>query len=211
MRGLYAIIDPAACAAAGRLPLEVARHVLRGGCAALQLRDKLHDDASFVSLGRELSALCRSAGVPFFVNDRFWLATELGAAGVHVGQSDAPLEQVRRQVGPNCAIGLSTHSLQQATEAAERGAHLIGFGPVFETRSKLQAEPVVGRDQLARACAGVSIPVVAIGGVTLDNAALIASAGAKMGAAIAALCSAHDPELAARCLHERLSGGAPAR
>src|SRR5262245_52672954 len=89
MRGLYAIIDPEAC----RLPpLAVAQAVLRGGCAALQLRAKQLSDADFLALGHALGRVCRAAGVPFFVNDRVWLARELGADGVHVGQDDQALE-----------------------------------------------------------------------------------------------------------------------
>jgi thiamine-phosphate pyrophosphorylase len=201
MRGLYAIIDPAACANDALL---IATAVLRGGCAALQLRDKQCDDASFVALGRKLSALCRTADVPFFVNDRYWLAAELGAQGVHIGQGDAALADVRRALGHERLIGVSTHDLAQARSAEQAGADLIGFGPIFVTRTKLPAEPAVGLEALTQVCASVSIPVVAIGGLTRDSAAAAASAGADMGAVISALCGVSDPEAAARVLHAAL-------
>jgi thiamine-phosphate pyrophosphorylase len=202
MRGLYAIVDPAVCL--DRDPIEVARQILRGGCAALQLRDKSSSDGAFMQLGSAIVELCRQAGVPFIVNDRHWLAAELRAQGVHLGQTDAPIEQVRRQLPATCTIGLSTHTLEQALDAERRGAQLIGFGPVFATHSKLAADPVVGIAGLAAVCQRVAIPVVAIGGVTLARAAEIASARAPLAAAISALCAAHDPEQAARALHAAL-------
>jgi len=198
MRGLYAIIDPQSCLSA---PFGVAEQILAGGCAALQLRDKQADDASFAALGRKLSDACRAAQVPFFVNDRFWLAAQLDAAGVHLGQGDASLARVRRELGPERLIGISTHDLAQALAAAREGADLIGFGPVFETRTKPTAEPTVGLSALARVCAEVRIPVVAIGGLTLERAPRVAQAGASMGAAISAVCSVPDPATAARALH----------
>ena len=181
--------------------------ILRGGCAALQLRDKLNDDRAFVRLGRALQQLCERAAVPFIVNDRFWLAREIGARGVHIGQTDESLETVRRELGSEVSLGLSTHSLAQAGEAEVRGADLIGFGPVFGTTSKADADPVVGLEALAAVCAHVRIPVVAIGGVSLERAALLTGAGASLAAAISALCKATDPQAAARELHARLCAG----
>lgn len=205
MRGLYAIVDPAACARAHspRAPLEVARSVLSGGCAALQLRDKHADDAAYLALACDIAALCRQANVPMIVNDRFWLARAIGAPGVHVGQSDAPIEVVRAQVGPKIMLGVSTHSLEQARAAEACGADLIGFGPVFPTTSKVGADPVVGLAQLAEVCRAVKIPVVAIGGITRENIASVRAAGAALAAVISAVCAASDPEAAARELHSQ--------
>jgi thiamine-phosphate pyrophosphorylase len=201
MRGLYAIIDPTAC----RLPpLAVAEAALRGGCAALQLRAKQLSDADFLALGHALVRACRTAGVPFFVNDRVWLVSALGADGVHVGHDDQALEQVRETLGPHVQVGLSTHSLAQALDAERRGASMIGFGPVFPTRSKLDTAPLVGLASLREVCAVLQIPVIAIGGVNRANAADVAAAGAPLGAAISALCAAEDPESAARELHRAL-------
>jgi thiamine-phosphate pyrophosphorylase len=182
VRGLYAILDPQACL--GRDPLGVASAILRGGCAALQLRAKALEDAAFVTLGTELHTLCRRAGVPFVINDRVWLWPELGAEGVHVGQGDRPIEEVRGLVGPGT---------------------LIGVGPVFATRSKDNPSPVVGLEALAEVCAVASVPVVAIGGISEANVQLVANAGAPLTAAIAAVCGADDPESAARALHRVLT------
>jgi thiamine-phosphate pyrophosphorylase len=142
--------------------------------------------------------------VPFVINDRHWLAAELGASGVHVGQTDAPLEEVRQRLPRGVTVGVSTHTLAQALDAERRGADLIGFGPVFATRSKPDADPVVGVDGLREVCARLQIPVVAIGGIDLLRAPEVAGAGAPMAATISALCQADDPEQAARQLHATL-------
>jgi thiamine-phosphate pyrophosphorylase len=206
LRGLYAILDPEHCG--GRDPLQVARAVLRGGCALLQLRAKRMQGGERAALGRELRALCEQQGTPFVVNDDLELALALGADGVHLGQGDLPLERARERAGARLQIGLSTHGLEQARAAQRRGADLIGFGPVFPTETKVDPDPVVGIEGLRAACAAVSIPVVAIGGLTLARAPEVRAAGPALGAVISAVCRASDPERAARELHAAL-GGAP--
>lgn len=203
MRGLYAIVDPAVCAGSRlpKHPLEVVRSILAGGCAALQLRDKHAGDDAFTTLAREIAALCRHAGVPFIVNDRFWLAAEVGAQGVHVGQGDAHIDAVRARVGPELSIGVSTHSLGQALQAERGGANSIGFGPIFATTSKIAPDPVVGLERLAEVCRRVTIPVVAIGGIRLEHAAQVRAAGAPLVAVISAVCAADDVQAAAAALH----------
>ncbi len=204
MRGLYAIIDPEQCE--GREPSWVASEVLRGGCAALQLRAKELDDDDFLALGRHLVRLCERANVPFFVNDRVWLAHELGASGVHLGQGDMPLAAARQQLGTSMKLGLSTHTLDQARHAEAAGADLIGFGPVFETKSKAVAEPAVGLAALSAVCAALRIPVVAIGGISVETAAEVAATGAPLVAVIRAICAASDPERAASVIHQAVHG-----
>jgi thiamine-phosphate pyrophosphorylase len=202
MRGLYAIIDPEVCTTD---PLQVARAVLRGGCATLQLRDKRSSDVDVVRMATQLAKLCREHAVPFILNDRFWLVARVGANGTHVGQSDRPIEEARRELGPAYSIGVSTHSLEQARAAQWRGADLIGFGPVYGTTTKLKADPVVGLELLQLVVEQASIPVVAIGGITLARAPQVAATGVPLAAAVAALCAAEDPEAAARQLHAALS------
>ena len=197
MRGLYAIIDPSV----GSDPLEVAAAAVRGGCAALQLRAKRLPDAQFLALGHELARVCRTTGVPFFVNDRFELARELAADGVHVGQTDASIETVRERIGKKLSIGVSTHSLAQALDAERRGASMIGFGPIFATSSKADPDPIVGLDGLREVCARVNIPVIAIGGIGEHNVDEIAATGAPLAAVISALACSPDPEQTARTLH----------
>jgi thiamine-phosphate pyrophosphorylase len=202
--GLYAIVDPEHCA--GRDPLWVASEILHGGCAALQLRAKQLTDRALLALARALAERCAEHGVPFWLNDRLDLGVLCGASGVHLGQDDVPLEDARR-VLTRGALGLSTHDLAQAVDAASRGADVIGFGPIFPTRSKLRPDPCVGLDGLREVCAAVSVPVIAIGGIELAHAGELARAGASYAAAIGAVCRATDPRVAARALHEALCAG----
>jgi thiamine-phosphate pyrophosphorylase len=203
MRGLYAIVDPAACR--GRDPERIAAAILAGGCARLQLRAKTGPDGAQLTLARRLRARCRAARVPFVVNDRPDLAVLAGADALHLGQDDLPVAEARRIVG-ELEIGRSTHDEAQARDAVAEGADVLAFGPIFETRSKEAPDPVVGLERLGRICAEHPLPVVAIGGLTVENAAAVAAAGVRFGAAIGALCGADDPEAAARALHRALGG-----
>lgn len=206
MRGLYAIVDPDRCA--GRDPVAVAHAILRGGCAVLQLRAKRLADGPRLALARQLGVVCRAAGVPFVVNDRVDLALLADADGVHLGQDDVTPPEARRIVG-RMQIGVSTHSLAQALDAVRNGADLIGFGPVYETLTKDDPDPVVGIAELRQVCTQVRVPVVAIGGITRDRARECAAAGATLVAAISAVCGAEDPETAARQMHAAARGTSP--
>lgn len=205
-RGLYAIVDPACCR--GRDPEVVSAAILEGGCAVLQLRAKALSDLALLGLSRRIAARARAAGVPFVVNDRADLAVLVSAGGLHLGQDDLPIAEARRLVGPSVALGRSTHDRAHARAAIEEGADVVAFGPVFETASKARPDPVVGLEELAEVCRLSGRPVVAIGGVTAERAAAIVRAGARWGAAIAAICGADDPREAARALHAALGGAA---
>ena len=204
-RGLYVLIDPEHTR--GRDPAQVARAALAGGCAVLQLRAKRLPDAARLALAGQLRALAHAAGIPFVVNDRVDLALLTDADGVHLGQDDLPPALARR-LAPRLSIGLSTHSLAQALEGARAGAALLGFGPVFDTRSKERPDPTVGLAALAEVVRRVELPVVAIGGIQLANAAAVAATGARFGAVIGAVGETDDPESAARALHAALGGRA---
>lgn len=206
LRGLYAIVDPDHCR--GRDPVAIARAILAGGCAVLQLRAKALPDGACLALARELRAWCRRAGVPFVVNDRPDLAVLTPADGVHLGQDDLPLAEARRIVGDGISLGLSTHDQAQARAAVAAGADLIGFGPIFDTATKERPDPVVGLDRLADVARAVPLPVVAIGGIAIDRAAEVARHGARLVAAISAVSGADDPEAAARTFHRAVSEGA---
>lgn len=201
-RGLYAIIDVEACGA--RAPVDVARAVLDGGCAVMQLRAKRANAMETRTLARDLAALCRTRAVPFVLNDHVALAAELGADGVHLGQGDMPLSQARA-LAPGLCIGLSTHSLAQAVAAERHGADLIGFGPVFATASKDDPDPIVGVSGLREVVGAVGVPVVAIGGIDLVNLDYVVATGASLVASIGAICKADDPTAAARALHARIT------
>jgi thiamine-phosphate pyrophosphorylase len=179
---LYAIVD----AEASTHPAELAERILHFGCAALQLRAKTLDDRALLTLAEHLNAACKRANVPFVVNDRPDIAALIGADGLHLGQDDMRIAEAREIVG-SIDIGVSTHNLQQALEAERGGADRIAFGPVFETATKENPDPVVGLDKLEEVCRAVSHPVVAIGGITPENGAEVIDHGAAQLAVISAL------------------------
>ncbi len=182
--GLYAIIDPDQMA--DREPLHFASELLERGCSVLQLRHKRLEDRAALQLALALKELCNRARVPFVVNDRPDLALASGADGLHLGQSDMKVEDARTLTG-SMLLGVSTHSLSQARQAEQDGADMIGFGPVFPTRSKDDPDPVVGIERLAEVCNTIAVPVVAIGGIDADNAVAVLQAGARWIAVISAL------------------------
>lgn len=179
---LYAIVD----AELAERPLELTFKALNAGCAMVQLRAKRLDDLAFLTIAMRVRSACAHAGVPFVVNDRADIARLTGADGLHLGQDDLSIEDARRVVG-EMQVGVSTHSLEQARRADAEGADLIAFGPVFETQSKENPDPVVGIEALEEVCQALSQPVVAIGGVTPENARETLRAGARYVAAISAL------------------------
>lgn len=181
------------------------------GLFALQLRAKRCADRRSIQLARSLAARCRRAQTPFVVNDRPDIALLADADAVHVGQEDLSIRDVRR-AAPGLLVGVSTHDLAQLDEALAEGPDYVAFGPVFDTRSKRSPDPTVGLAQLANAaerCRAAGVSLVAIGGITADNAAAVRAAGAASGAVIAALVSrASDAEAlvaAASALHRALS------
>lgn len=203
MKGLYAIVDPAACA--GRDPIVVAHAILRGGCAALQLRDKKSSDRAVLAMAVAIGSASREAGVPFFVDDRLDVAIACGAEGVHLGQDDLPIAVARAQA-PGLRVGLSTHTPAQREAAEREGADLVGYGPVFATTTKENPDAVVGVTGIAEAVRAARVPVVAIGGITLERVPALREAGVSLAAVISAICGAPDPEASARALHRALRG-----
>ncbi|RLB37194.1 MAG: thiamine phosphate synthase [Deltaproteobacteria bacterium] len=179
---LYAIID----AEVADHPLALTFQALNAGCAIVQLRAKRLDDVAFLEIAKRVRSACAHAKVPFVVNDRADIARLVGADGLHLGQDDLCIEDARRVVG-DMQIGVSTHTLEQAAAADAEGADLIAFGPVFKTRTKENPDPVVGIQTLEAVCQAVSHPVVAIGGITPENASEPLRAGARYIAVISAL------------------------
>jgi thiamine-phosphate pyrophosphorylase len=210
LRGYYAILDVAHdvrvdAATPGNAPdwaaiERRAARLLEARPACLQLRAKQAGAAAMRDIAAQLLPLCRRAGVPFCVNDRLDVALAVGADVVHLGQDDLPLADARRVAAGRLVIGFSTHDAAQARAAAGGGADYIGFGPVFATRTKENPDPVVGLAELRAVSAAVSVPVVAIGGITLDRVAAVAAAGAAAAAVISAVAEAPDPTAAGRAV-----------
>ncbi len=187
MRGLYAIVDTQTLRSRGIDPVAFARAVLAARPIALQLRAKDLPPREFLTLLRTLSPLCREASVTFIANDRADLAALAACTFVHVGQTDMSIDRVRR-IAPGLRVGLSTHTPEQLARALEATPAYVAYGPIFATGSKTDADPVVGLAGLRAAAIATRrarIPLVAIGGITLERAAevgAVADAGAVIGA-----------------------------
>ena len=164
---------------------------LKGGATMIQIREKDLDEKDFLLEAEELLALCRSYNVPFIVNDNVELAVKIGADGVHVGQSDMSARDVRALIGNDKILGVSTQTVEQALFAQECGADYLGVGAVFPTGSKDDAE-VLDRKTLMDICKAVSIPVVAIGGITKDNVRELKGTGIAGISVISAIFAQKD-------------------
>lgn len=212
MRGLYAIVDSQSLVRLGVPVLEFADAVLAARPALLQLRAKTLGARDTLALLRALVVRCRARGVPLFANDRPDLALLAGCDGVHVGQADLPVTDVRA-FAPSLKVGVSCHHAAELEGALALGPDYVAFGPVFATASKENPDPVVGVDGLARAATqarAAGRPLVAIGGIGLDTARAV-SAHAELGAVIGALLpgpgeSLGDVTSRARELSIRLGG-----
>ncbi len=198
--GFYAVLDRDDEALARAL-------VIDGGARILQVRIKPRgvtepvEDYDVVRIARMARRVCDEAGAVLVVNDRVDIAMAVRADGVHLGRTDLPISDARRIAGDRLFIGLSTHDLDQVRAACAAGADYVGFGPVFETRTKANPEPVQGIFGLRAACelAG-RVPVVAIGGVTPEQASSLYEAGASAICAIGAVNNASDVGMIARSL-----------
>jgi thiamine-phosphate pyrophosphorylase len=186
----YAIIDPAR--AGGRLPAAVARELLSAGVRLIQFRDKHASSRQLYEACAELKELLRDSGCSLIVNDRADVARAVDADGVHLGQDDLPVEMARRILAPDKTIGRSTHSVDQVIEADRSAADYIAYGPIFSTASKETPDPVVGLEGLRVARGATRKPLVAIGGITLQNASEVLTAGADSVAVIGDLFAGPD-------------------
>lgn len=180
----------------GRRLIDVVRESLDGGVTMVQLREKTLEEGKFLEEAKELQALCRERGVPFLVNDNVEIAREMNADGVHVGQSDMEALDVRAILGPDKILGVSAQTVEQAVLAEKHGADYLGVGAVFPTGSKDDADDV-SYDTLKAICQAVSIPVVAIGGITQQNVEKLAGSGICGVAVISAIYAAKDVKAAA--------------
>ena len=165
---------------------EVVRESLEGGVTFLQLREKNLDDEHFYEEAVELQKMAAEFNVPFVINDNVDIALRMNADGVHVGQNDMEAGDVRALIGPDKILGVSAQTVEQAVLAEQRGADYLGVGAVFPTGSKDDAVEV-SHETLKAICEAVSIPVVAIGGITRENTPLLAGSGIAGIAVISAI------------------------
>ena len=177
---------------------------LAGGCDVLQLRDHGASDDELVAAAERFRDACDRHGALFVVNDRPEIALEAGADGVHVGQDDLPVDAVRRLVGPDLVIGLSTHAPEQFDAGLASGADYLSVGPIWETPTKA-GRPAAGLDYVRYAAAHARKPWFAIGGIDEHNLGQVVAAGATRAVVVRAIRDAADPRAAASALKSRLS------
>jgi len=166
--------------------IEFAREIVDGGATLIQLREKSASSREIVRIARELGRVLPDQ-VRLIVNDRADLAVAAGAHGVHLGQDDLAPEAARRIIGPNCLLGVSTHNPEQLRQANQSPADYLAVGPVFSTLSKENPDPIIGLEGITTARALTQKPLVAIGGITLDNCQSVIAAGADSVAIISDL------------------------
>jgi thiamine-phosphate pyrophosphorylase len=183
---VYPIIDTESLKARELRPETAADAFLEGGAGIMQIRHKSHWTRAVLDSARVVCRLCREAGATFVVNDRADIAMLL-EAGVHVGQDDLPPRDVRKLIGGEPPLGCSSHNMQQLVLAGGEPVDYVAFGPVFRTISKRNPDPTIGVDEIRRCRPLLDKPLVAIGGINLDNALSVREAGADSVAVIAAL------------------------
>lgn len=190
IRGLYLVTDN------GNHLARRVEAAIDGGTRVVQYRTKDRDPDVRFAVGLELRELCRNRGVPFIVNDDLELALRLNADGLHLGQEDGDPREARRSLGLGKLLGVSTHNLEEALAAQAAGADYLGFGAMYPSQSK-EITHLAGPELLAAVRDRVSIPIVAIGGITVDNGGAVVDAGADALAVISAVLSHPEPTLAA--------------
>ena len=197
--GLYVIVGPDATR--GRPVVEVAEAALRGGASVLQLRDKMGDRGDVLTVAARLRELCHDHGALFFVNDDIALGFACDADGVHLGQSDLPVDVARRILAADKLIGRSNNSDAEVEESVAMGVDYVAVGATFPTTTVGKgARAAIGLDGIRRARELTTLPLVAIGGINESNVADVVEAGADCVAVISAVTMADDPEAAARRL-----------
>jgi len=202
IKGLYAIIDIALIGS--RTLDETASGLIRGGTKIIQLRDKTSSKSNVLRSAQQLQQICRKSEVMFIINDHIDIALAVSADGIQIGKDDMPLEAARRILPINMIIGYSAYSIKEALYAQELGADYIGIGAVFATDTKGDA-PVIDLNILQKTRDAVSIPLVAIGGITGDNIQSVMETGTDAAAVVSALMCCSDIEEASRGLIAKIS------
>ncbi len=204
---LMLVTDPLLCRRHG--PTETVMAAVAGGATIVQLRDKAASDDELAALAEALHARLEPLGIPLIVNDRPHVARAAGADGVHIGQDDGDPRAVRALLGPDAIIGLSVTRAEEVATVDPAVVDYAGLGPVFATGTKPDAAAPLGLDGFSAVRARLNLPVVAIGGIGLTNAAAIAAAGADGLACVSTICSADDPRVAAAALRRVMAEARP--
>jgi len=193
---LYLVTDRGL--ARGRSTLEIVSAAVQGGATVVQLREKECPTRDFIEQALKIKEFLKAGRVPLIINDRVDVAQAVNADGVHLGQTDMPLEMAKSLLGDTMLIGISAESLQDAIEAEKGGANYLGVSPIYATPTKTDTAPPLGLEGLREIRETVRLPLVGIGGLNKDNSADAIRCGADGVAVVSAIVAAGDPEAAAR-------------
>lgn len=196
---LYLVLDPELCGGAAGM-VDTAQIAAQNGASVVQLRAPNWKKRQWYDCALELKRVLKPFGVPLIINDQVDVALAVDADGVHVGQSDLPVEAVRRLIGPHKWLGLSVSDAAELAAVPANGVDHLGIGPVFATPTKGDAAPATGLPLLAELCAASRLPVVAIGGIGLANCASVLQCGADGIAVVSAICGQADVAASTRAL-----------
>jgi len=191
---------------AGRSDTEVLEGIISGGARVVQLREKDHSKRDLYVLARRFREMTAAAGILLIINDHLDIALAVGADGVHLGQDDLPVE-VARQLAPQLIIGASTHSLEEAMVAEEKGADYINIGPIFPTKTKETATRFLGPEAIGEISPSVNLPFTVMGGINADNIDRVIAQGARRIAVVTAITKATDIAQTVRGLREKILAG----
>ena len=201
MLSLYAVTDRTHLN--GMSLTEAVEQAIQGGVTCVQLREKNISFEEYVSRAVEIREVCHKYGVPLIINDDYKVALASGADGVHVGIEDTEVSEIRKNLGKNFIIGATAKTVEQAQKAQADGADYLGVGAVFPSPTKINAVRITP-EKLTEICNSVSIPVVAIGGISLENLHIIKDCGQSGIAVVSALFSQSDIKLSAERLRAEL-------
>ena len=195
---LYLVTDRGL--ARGRTTLEIVSAAVDGGASVVQLREKECSTRGFIEQALAIKEFLKDRAVPLIINDRVDVAQAVKADGVHLGQTDMPLETAKKLLGDSMIIGISAESLQDAIEAEKGGADYLGVSPIYATPTKTDTAPPLGLKGLRKIRKAVKLPLVGIGGLTRENSGDVIRNGADGVAVVSAIVAADDPEAAAKAL-----------
>ena len=184
----------------------LAELAIEGGADTVQFRQKQGTTRELIATAQSMQAICAQHNVPLIVNDRADIALAVGATGAHFGQDDMPVSIGRRILPTEAIIGASARTEEKILEAITEGADYIGFGPIYGTTSKSDAEKAKGLERLRRMCDIAACPVIAIGGITVQTTADVIRAGAHGIAVISAVCAHPEPTVATQALMNEIHG-----
>ncbi|MDE0467257.1 MAG: thiamine phosphate synthase [Candidatus Poribacteria bacterium] len=185
---------------------ELAELAIKGGADTVQFRQKHGTTRELVAIAQQMQTVCTRHNVPLIVNDRADIALAVSATGAHFGQDDMPVSIGRRILSPEAIIGASARTEEKILEAITESADYIGFGPIYGTSSKPDAEEAKGLERLRRMCDIAACPVIAIGGIRVETAGEVIQAGAHGIAVISAVCTHPEPDIATQALLNEIQG-----